>query len=209
MIETGVFSASQNVPRIRRLRTGGAAAVLIVAEDIENPFPSRLAPHPGRAPLGSPPGRLGDDHTPKVNRLGRLPPSVAARLPAQRSDVPHGTPEPEEGQVLVVHRVVETVERLDPAVLGVEDLGVRGKLLAVAVGDDLDVLLRLADGEPGDRHPLPGGLEVEPPGPDLQGDVGRQVGPLLASDRSCALSDFVWRRVLPESVNVQSTKALR
>ena len=53
--------------------------------------------------------------------------------------------ETEQREVLVVDGVVEVVQRLDAAGLGVEDLGICAELLAVPVGDDVDVLLGLDD----------------------------------------------------------------
>ena len=95
------------------------------------------------------------------------------------SQIADGAVEAEQGEVLVVDGVVEVVQRLDAAGLGVEDFGVGAQLLSVSVGDDVDVLLGLDDGQLGDRDAASGLEEVEPSGADLKRDVGGGVGPTL------------------------------
>src|SRR5262245_50806026 len=92
----------------------------------------------------------------------RLKPPARARPRGDRQlQVPHGPAETEHGEALVVDRVVEIALRLDPSGHGVEDLGIRAELLAVAVGDDIDVLLGLDDRQLGHGDALAGLLEVE------------------------------------------------
>ena len=95
---------------------------------------------------------------------------------ATASQVPHRAAEAEDGEVLVVDGVVEVIQRLDAPILGVEDLGVRAELLAVAVGDDVDVLLGLDDRQLGDRDAPPGLQQVEPSGADLERAEKRMIG---------------------------------
>ena len=119
-------------------------------------------------------------------------------------EVSDGAAEAEDGEALVVDGVVEVAQRLDAAGLGVEDLGVGAELLAVSVGDDVDVLLGLDDRQLGDRDAAAGLLEVEPSGADLKRDVGGGVVACLVRRSSCCWIAAARRRVAPLSVIVQS-----
>src|ERR1700722_19030917 len=104
-------------------------------------------------------------------------------------EVPDGAAEPKQGEALVVNRVVVVGQRLDSTILSVEYLCIRAHFSPIALRDDFVVLLGLLDGDASDWDAKPGCVEVEPPGPDLEGNLGREVrslrerGTLALTDR--------------------------